>query len=311
MQISIQGKQWVHKMPNGRSAIPADVARQVRIRSGFACVICGCLIVDYEHIVLYSEKPEHDPDNLVLLCVKHHREVTAGRMAKQRVIEASKSPFTIRNNYRFPNYTLEPNNDLKIFAGSTLFLFSAMSGGVNVVSIADEALFSILYDEGFLQFSFKIYDISGDLAVEVKRNQLRICKSHWDVRLSGKYLRVTYKRNLDIIKIRLDNSCVHFEKLAIYNQGCMVMVHQSHFEFCDEQANNLKMSQNLYSVGAGEIYNYIGVNCKLMRRFAHNRTTCGEMQMSEDTYLKYLRKRYPKIKLEHAENRYGPYGYMN
>lgn len=297
-------------MSNNRPAIPAEVARQVRRRSGFACVICGCLIVDYEHMVLYSANPKHDPENLVLLCVKHHREVTYGRMAKQRVIDASKSPFAIRTNYRFGNYTLEPNSDLNIYVGSTLFSFSAMSGGVNVVSISDEVLFSIFYDEGFLQFSFKIYDISGELAVEVNRNQLRLCKPLWDIKLSGKYLRVIYKKNLDIIKIRIDNSCLYFEKLAIYNRGSMVIIYQSHFEFCEQQSDGLKMIQNRYSIDTGEIFNYIGINCKIMKRFAVNRMMDSDPYMSKDDYLMHLRKKYPKIKIENSVSRYGPFGHL-
>lgn len=90
----------------------------------------------------------------------------------------------------------------------------------------------------------------------------------------------------------------------------MVIIYQSHFEFCEQESDGLKMTQNMYSIGTGEIFNYIGINCEKMKRFTVNRMTNNDSNMSEDIYLMHLRKKYPKIKIEKSISQYGPFGYL-
>lgn len=65
-------------MTDDRPPIPAEVELEVRQRCGFACVVCGLPLYEYHHIRPWSEVPEHDPANIVLVCPNHHAEVTKG-----------------------------------------------------------------------------------------------------------------------------------------------------------------------------------------------------------------------------------------
>jgi hypothetical protein len=74
-------------------SIPADVKRQVRVRCGFGCAICGATITEYEHFYPdFKDAKGHDPDSIVLLCPSHHAEVTKGVIPKDAVSEASRQP---------------------------------------------------------------------------------------------------------------------------------------------------------------------------------------------------------------------------
>lgn len=296
-------------MPD-RPAIPAAVAREVRQRCGFSCILCGGLIVEYEHIIPYAENPEHKAENIVLLCPKHHTEVTSGRMDKRKIIEAARLPYAIKNGYNFGFYDFEPHGGLKVFVSSTFFDFQSNSGNVDVVTIFDKTLFSILYDEGFPQFSFEIYDISGELAIKVERNELRMCKRLWDIRLAGKYLRVFYKKDIEIAKIKIDKSRIIFEKLAIYFKNSMVIMRQDNIEVCDNQIENFKITFSKFTVPQGYTLKYIGINCE-KSGFAHRFYTNNE-PITESDYINHLKKvvKIPKDVDYLDENvGYGPYGY--
>jgi hypothetical protein len=66
--------------------IPRGIKREVRRRSGFGCVICGCAIFEYEHVdPPFSEAKQHDPSGITLLCGQCHSYVTRGVWSKDKV----------------------------------------------------------------------------------------------------------------------------------------------------------------------------------------------------------------------------------
>lgn len=78
--------------------IPANIRETIRKEAGFGCVICGCLVVDYEHIEPeWSDAHKHDPENMTLLCIECHGRVTRKLISKKRVWEAKKSPKALKN----------------------------------------------------------------------------------------------------------------------------------------------------------------------------------------------------------------------
>lgn len=79
--------------------IPADVARQVRERCGFGCVVCGSAIIDYEHFdPEFKNATAHEPKGIILLCPTHHR-AKGGFIARSTLAAAANDPFCKRNGY--------------------------------------------------------------------------------------------------------------------------------------------------------------------------------------------------------------------
>lgn len=80
--------------------IPSDIREKIRKNSGFGCVICGCVLVDYEHIdPEFHDAKEHDPDNMTLLCISCHGRVTRKLISKKSVWDAKSNPKALQNGY--------------------------------------------------------------------------------------------------------------------------------------------------------------------------------------------------------------------
>jgi hypothetical protein len=80
--------------------VPTDVKRKIRKDAGFGCVICGCVLVDYEHIhPEYSDAKEHDSEKMTLLCLDCHGRVTRKLISKKTVWEAKSKPKALQNGY--------------------------------------------------------------------------------------------------------------------------------------------------------------------------------------------------------------------
>jgi len=80
--------------------IPADIRTKIRKDAGFGCVICGCALVDYEHIEPeFHQAKEHNPEKMTLLCISCHGRVTRKIISKAAVWEAKETPKALQAGY--------------------------------------------------------------------------------------------------------------------------------------------------------------------------------------------------------------------
>lgn len=80
--------------------IPSDIRTKIRKDSGFGCSICGCVLVDYEHIEPeFHQALEHDPDKMTLLCIDCHGRVTRKLISKKAVWEAKANPKALQDGF--------------------------------------------------------------------------------------------------------------------------------------------------------------------------------------------------------------------
>lgn len=85
--------------------IPSDIQKKIRKNDGYGCVLCGQILVDYEHIdPLYCDAEEHDASKIALLCSHHHDLVTRKVLPKRMVKEAKENPFCKREGYAHSHY---------------------------------------------------------------------------------------------------------------------------------------------------------------------------------------------------------------
>ena len=82
--------------------VPNDVAREVRQRSGFGCVVCSSAIYQYEHVdPPFVEARSHDPQGITLLCGGCHDRVTRKLLSKESVKAAMKNPAALKTGFSF------------------------------------------------------------------------------------------------------------------------------------------------------------------------------------------------------------------
>ena len=169
-------------MANRRPKIPADIAREVRQRCLFGCVFCGAPIVEYDHIVEFSESNEHDPNNITLLCPNHHRQKTKGIIARSTVAQKNLNPFNRQRNRSIP-YRLEPNiaGRQTVNLGGNIATFTSPKklDNFQLLSSGGVSLISTHVENDFLLISAKFHDEFGTEIITIDRNILVLQFGIW------------------------------------------------------------------------------------------------------------------------------------
>lgn len=194
-------------MVGNRPHIPAQIKRSVRRRCGFGCVVCGCPIITYEHVVEWSETQDHGVENLTLLCDAHHRQKTSGMMGRDTVVHHNESPFNLRPGTKIP-YKLEPNIYLeqKVSLGSCEGRFSGPErmDGYKPITLAGFAPITAHVEDNFVLISALFYDDDGQVLFQIDRNEVLIHLGVWDIEWIGS--KITIRSAPQEIALRIDYS---------------------------------------------------------------------------------------------------------
>lgn len=176
----------LHHMTS-RPPLPEEVARAVRKRCGFGCVICGCPIFQYDHIDGWRSTG-HNPDEMTCLCPTHHMDKTAGRLPVQTVRKANANPVNSTRSFTagHPTY-FDASTTMRIEIGS----FTLTTGDNSCGLIVDgEVAFGARVDNGHLRLDVNIDDMSGQRIMRVDDGVLRFASDSWDVKYSGTGIRI-------------------------------------------------------------------------------------------------------------------------
>ena len=194
-----------------RPAIPEPIKREVRQRCGFGCILCGKLVCDYEHIVPWSECRSHDAENIVLLCTEHHREVTANRIAKERLEDARLAPFA-RHPQRRATYSFEIAPQRVFHAGGNLIYLNGISP-FHIILAEDGPVATIEFEYGFPLSSLRLLDPFRVPMLLVCRNEVIInSEMIWDVELTGTNFIVRKGKGDIVLHIVLDSGMFVLER---------------------------------------------------------------------------------------------------
>ena len=114
--------------------IPHEVKKEVRVRCGFGCVVCGAIPYDYDHFhVPFAEAKEHLADDIILLCDTHHRMKGAGAIDNEFIGRCMQvAPLDRESHFRqpgvnpdfgvkWPSITLEANFQGIVIDGEAVF----------------------------------------------------------------------------------------------------------------------------------------------------------------------------------------------
>ncbi len=123
-------------MPRNRfglpRTIPARIKKQVRKRCGFGCVICGQIPVSYDHCrVEYKDARKHDPDDIYLLCHRHHFDKTSRLLQPEDIEKAAQHKTGKKEAARFKQAITRKGFIVKY--GTVTF-----KGTVNVIEMGSE-----------------------------------------------------------------------------------------------------------------------------------------------------------------------------
>lgn len=148
--------------------IPEATKKMVRKHCGFGCVVCGSVPYDYDHLrTHFNAAKEHDPEDIVLLCDKHHRYKTVGILSVERILDAKRRRMSQDSETRF-KLDLIRDEFLTVW-GSTVITASD-----NSIIVDGEPILNFTKTDNDLEpllISGRFHDKAGNTICEIKNNE--------------------------------------------------------------------------------------------------------------------------------------------
>lgn len=191
--------------------IPSDVRQKIRQESGFGCVMCGCVLTDYEHIEPeWNDAKIHDPEKMTLLCVDCHARVTRKLISKKQVWAAKQNPKSLISGFVHDLLYIDTNN-LEVHIGNSvsrntrtiLTIYGKPIIWFEQPTLKDEPsrLCAILYDDKNNQICF------------INRNQIVIKTNVKDIKSESTELLVTFESGNELLFDREGDQSIKIKKL--------------------------------------------------------------------------------------------------
>ena len=133
---------------NGRN-IPLPIQKQLRREANFGCVLCGCPIIIYAHIIPYRSIQAYLPENIIALCPNHYTNFDRGEFSESYLRDAKNNP---HNKIQVKDAFFIDSQDIAVNVGKSKFINTSRILAVNdfdIISIKRENERYILLDINF------------------------------------------------------------------------------------------------------------------------------------------------------------------
>lgn len=191
--------------------VPSDIRSKIRKDAGFGCVICGCVLVDYEHIdPEFNQAKEHNPDKMTLLCIACHGRVTRKIISKKAVWEAKNDPKSLQDGY-VHDLLYVNTEDMEIKIGS-----SSAKNTKTILTIHGKPIiwFEPPFEDGEPSKLCAIfYDDNGKPISYVNRNQFRALSTNQDVKSESTELSIISDGVKCLVMDREGGEVLHISKM--------------------------------------------------------------------------------------------------
>ncbi len=182
--------------------IPGPIARKVRQRCGFGCVICGSIIYTYHHIdPPFNQAQEHNPENIVLLCGSCHTRATKGLLSSDSIKRAAENPECLKQGFSHIPLDIGDHFPVVLIGNSTFV------GNPTIIRAFRKPLFTVGPPEeprGPFRISATFYDRLGKEACRIAKNEWQGLISNWDITSTGREITIRRAHRQIALKMRLD-----------------------------------------------------------------------------------------------------------
>jgi len=205
--------------------IPVDIAREVRRRCGYGCLICRSAFITYDHFdPEFKDATTHDPDGIVGLCGVHHTARGNGQISV-KMIREKLAEFSETKIGDFSKYKFELDNYPEIVIGKT-----KISGVRKILEIDGKTILSFSPPEcagapPLLDAMF--YDHKGRLCAEIVQNEWRAYAHNWDVVVAGRTYTVRRSSNKTALKLELNEGRITIKYMHLKFNSATVKVDSS------------------------------------------------------------------------------------
>ncbi|MDB0077501.1 HNH endonuclease [Acinetobacter baumannii] len=188
--------QKINKHGLSRTISP-DIKRTIRQQDGYGCVICGNMLVDYEHIdPLFCDATEHNPANMALLCSHHHDQVTRRILPKRIIKEHKSNPYCKQQGFASSHYFPHPK-DIKIKCGTSYF-----ENTKKIIEINGKPIIWIEEEDNEILFNAIFYDNEGNKVGYLNKNTFIALVKDCDIYAIASRIEARLKKGM--INLQLD-----------------------------------------------------------------------------------------------------------
>ena len=242
-----------------RPPIPANIKLAVRKRCGYGCVICGAQPYDYDHIEEYERVQCHEEHNLTLLCKHHHGEKTLKNLTKELIEAANLSPFNLKDETTKSRFLYYSGSSVEVHIGDNIFKYYDLDEGFTFVplQIDGEDIISFTCEGNKLLLSFKAYDRSNNLVMEIIDNEIQHSTSVWDAEWTANKLTLREGNRRFILRllfetpniIKIDKGYFHYNETDLLLDEEVLFVANDHSILGGNTATNCKVGLSVSGHG--------------------------------------------------------------
>lgn len=155
-------------MPPARKSRPPQLERILRQEAGYGCCACGHPILQYHHIVPYTDDdPHYRPGDMMILCPNCHDKATQGVMKEDEQRRLKGRPSNIEHGHAAGQLVIDSERP-EINIGNSV----GMIGAGPLIEVDGEPLLSLaLSPDNSLLLSVSLYDEDDELVARVAENE--------------------------------------------------------------------------------------------------------------------------------------------
>ncbi|MGB8023296.1 MAG: HNH endonuclease signature motif containing protein [Nitrososphaeraceae archaeon] len=165
---------------------PLQIQKQLKKEASYGCVICGCPILQYAHIVPNGDVQAFLPENMLVLCPFHYIRYNDREVSESALREAKNNPYNkMHEQYAF---TVISQQDVSVNIGKCKFVNTP-----RLLVIDDFDIFSIKREDGkYILLDINFFDKLNSLIAIVSENSWTAEQMNrdWSINYKPKHLTI-------------------------------------------------------------------------------------------------------------------------
>jgi hypothetical protein len=212
-------------------------------------------------MVEYYVVKVHEPDNLTLLCDRHHREKTSGLLPAQKVREANANPYNLRSGQSTPHALHYSGSRCEARVGGLSNEWPILpDGGLTAALLVDDIPIVAFMRQGEqLLLTVQLFGPQNEHILQVLDNELVYSIEPWDIELESRRLTIRNAPRDIFVTIELTPpSLVDIQRGHFYCQGYEFKAAPNSFDTGRACGGNVHTS-GYHGVGIGDTHSICGI----------------------------------------------------
>ena len=225
--------------------IPEPIAREVRQRDGFGCVVCGSAFIQYDHLdPPFVDAKNHDSDGIVLLCGGCHSKKTSKWLSVDYVKAAAQSPKCKQKGFSWGAFEVGKAQAPIVWLGSVM-LWECQT----LLALNGESVLEIKPPEvpgAPFRLTAQFRDVDGRPILSIVDNEWKASTENWDVELVG--TRITLRKgkgDFALVFHAKSPGVLSIERISMMHRGIQVGLDKGKLAFTlpDQTRHSISNSQ--------------------------------------------------------------------